>query len=327
MKAIILKKFGGPEVLEVGEVSQPEPGPEQILVRVKACALNRADLLQRRGKYAPPPGESDILGLEIAGDVAQLGANVKDYKIGERVFGLVASGAYAEYCLLDQGMAMRIPEKFSYPEAASISEAFLTAQEAVFTLGQLQPKESILIHAGGSGVGSAAIQLARQVGAKIFTTTSDETKSAKITAFGADEILNYKNQDFAAEILRFTHNEGVNVIIDFVGAEYLAQHLRLLQTAGRMTLVGMMGGSKTEIDINLILVKRLQLKGLMMRLRPLAEKRLITQHFQEKWLPLFSNGKLVPVIDSVFDYKDVQAAHKHMESNRNVGKIILNFAE
>ena len=327
MKAIILKKFGGPEVLEVSEIPQPEPGPEQILVRVKACALNRADLLQRRGKYAPPAGESDILGLEIAGNIALLGANVKNFKIGERIFGLVASGAYAEYCLLDQGMAMRIPEKFSYQEAASIPEAFLTAQEAVFTLGQLQPKESILIHAGGSGVGSAAIQLARQVDAKIFTTTSDETKFAKISAFGADEILNYKKQDFAAEIFRLTNDEGVDVIIDFVGAVYLAQHLRLLQTAGRMTLVGAMGGNKSEIDIDPIRVKRLQIKGLMMRFRPLAEKRLITQHFQEKWLPLFNNGKLVPVIDTVFDYQEVQAAHEHMENNRNVGKIILNFNE
>ncbi len=325
MKAILLKKFGGPEVLEVGEIPEPTPGPEQILVRVRACALNRADLLQRRGKYAPPPGESDILGLEIAGEVAALGGNVKNFKMGEKVFGLVASGAYAEYCLLDQGMAMRIPERFSFQTAASIPEAFLTAQEAVFTLGQLQPKESILIHAGGSGVGSAAIQLARCVDAKIFATTSDETKFTKITAFGADEILNYKKQDFAAEILRLTNNEGVNVIIDFVGAEYLTQHLQLLQTAGRMTLVGMMGGSKTEIDISMLLAKRLQLKGLMMRMRPLAEKRLITQHFQEKWLPLFNTGRLFPVIDSVFNYHDVQAAHRHMESNRNVGKIILTF--
>jgi putative PIG3 family NAD(P)H quinone oxidoreductase len=327
MQAIQLKNFGGPEVLEIGDIPQPLPGPEQILVRVKACALNRADLLQRRGNYAPPPGESDILGLEIAGVVAALGANVKDFQMSEKVFGLVASGAYAEYCLLDQGMAMRIPDKFSYQEAAAIPEAFLTAQEAVFTLGNLQSHESILIHAGGSGVGSAAIQLARQVDAVIYTTTSDESKFAKITSFGADEILNYKKQDFGAAILRLTNNKGVNVIIDFVGAKYLAQHLRILQTAGRMTLVGMMGGNKTEIDIKEILVKRLQLKGLMMRTRPLAEKRLITQHFQKKWLPLFSNGKLVPVIDSVFHYTDVQAAHSHMENNRNVGKIILNFAE
>jgi putative PIG3 family NAD(P)H quinone oxidoreductase len=325
MRAITLKNFGGPDVLTQTTVPQPVPAANQILVHVKACGLNRADLLQRRGKYPPPTGESDILGLEIAGNIAAMGADVSGFGVGEKVFGLVAGGAYADYCLIDQGSAMPIPENFSYVEAAAIPEAFLTAQEAVFTLGQLQPNESILIHAGGSGVGSAAIQLARQLDAVIYTTAGSAEKIAKIKNFGADYIFNYKEQDFAEEIMLLTENHGVNVIIDFIGAEYFMQHLRILSTKGRMSLVGLMRGTKAEADLGLIHQKRLQIKGLVMRRQTLAEKRRITQHFAQHWLPLFVSGKLKPVIDSVFPFTEVQAAHEHMENNLNVGKIILNF--
>jgi putative PIG3 family NAD(P)H quinone oxidoreductase len=325
MKAITLKEFGAPDVLQISDIPQPLPANGQILVHVKAAGLNRADLLQRRGHYPPPAGESDILGMEIAGNIVAMGADVTGFGIGEKVFGLVASGGYAEYCLIDHLMAMPVPENFNYVEAAAIPEAFLTAQEAVFTLGQLQAGESILIHAGGSGVGSAAIQLARQVGAKIFTTTSVEKKYARIKAFGAHEIFNYKTQDFAAELLCVTDGDGVNVIVDFVGADYFARHLQILKIGGRMTVVGLMGGTKTEIDMSILQRKRLQIKGLAMRTRPLAEKRALTKHFQEKWLPLFLEGKLRPVVDTVFPYTEVKKAHEYMETNSNVGKIILSF--
>jgi putative PIG3 family NAD(P)H quinone oxidoreductase len=325
MRAITLNTFGGPEVLTQTVMPQPIPGPNQLLVQVKACGLNRADLLQRRGKYPPPPGESDILGLEMAGNITAMGKDAEGFGIGERVFGLVGSGAYAEYCLIDQGSAMPIPQHFSYIDAAAIPEAFLTAQEAVFTLGQLLPYESILIHAGGSGVGSAAIQLARQVNATIYTTTGSLGKMAKIKSFGADHIFNYKEQDFMAEIFQATQNRGVNVIIDFIGAEYLAQHLQLLQTDGRMSLVGLMRGRTAEVDLGLIHTKRLQLKGLTMRSRSLEEKERITRHFQQKWLPLFVSGQLKPVVDSIFPIHRVQGAHEYMESNLNIGKIILSF--
>ncbi len=323
MRAITLNNFGGPEVLILSEIPQPIPGPEQLLVHVKAFALNRADLLQRRGKYPPPPGESDILGMEIAGQVVAMGSAVKDFGIGEKVFGLVGSGAYAEYCLIDQGMAMPIPLHLSYEQAAAIPEAFLTAQEAVFTLGELQKNQSILIHAGASGVGSAAIQLAKQVHATVFTTTGSSEKITQIKNFGADAVLNYKEQDFAAEILRLTNNRGVNVIVDFVGAKYFSQHMQILQRDGHLTLVGMMGGSSVEFDLDVIRRNQLQIKGLAMRTHTIAEKRQFTAQFKKHWLHLFEKGKLKPVVDSVFDMTEIRAAHERMENNLNVGKIVV----
>lgn len=323
MQAITLKNFGGPEVLSISNLPQPIPGPEQVLVHVKACGLNRADLLQRRGKYPPPAGASDILGLEIAGQVVAMGANVSGFGSGEKVFGLVAGGAYAEYCLIDQGSLMPMPENLSYTDAAAIPEAFLTAQEAMFSLGQLQKHESILIHAGASGVGSAAIQLAKQMQATVYTTVSSQEKLQKIKNLGADAVINYKQEDFAAEIMRLSDNRGVDVIIDFIGASYFAQHIKILKPCGRLVLVGLMGGAKTEINLDQIHMKRLQIKGLVMRTRSLADKRLLTQHFQKHWLPLFTNDKLKPVIDSIYPFSEVQAAHERMENNLNVGKIIL----
>jgi putative PIG3 family NAD(P)H quinone oxidoreductase len=325
MHVITMKEIGGPEVLSVIQSPQVIPGPDQLLIHVKAAGLNRADLLQRRGRYDPPPGESDILGMEIAGQVVGMGANVDGFGIGEKVFGLVGSGGYAEYCLLNQGLAMPIPEKLSYVEAAGIAEAFLTAQEAVCTLGQLHKSEAILIHAGGSGVGSAALQLAHLIGATLFTTTSSPEKYERIKEFGNPTIINYKEQDFATEIMRLTDNRGVNVIIDFIGARYLAQHLQILQTSGRLSMVGMMGGNEATINLESILRKRLQIKGLMMRNRPIAEKRFITQQFKKTWLPFFETGLLKPIIDRVFPFAEAAAAHAYMESNKNVGKIILSM--
>lgn len=320
MRAITLKHFGDPDVLVVSERPIPTPEANQLLVRVKASALNRADLLQRRGKYPPPPGESDILGLEIAGEVAALGADVTNFNVGDRVCGLVGGGAYAEYCLIDHKVAMPIPTHLSFTEAAAIPEAFLTANEAIFTLGNLQQNDSILIHAGGSGVGSAGIQLAHQVNARVFTTIGSPEKMEKVKRLHPEKIINYKQQDFAIEI-----PEGVHVIIDFIGASYLSQNLHTLKPNGRLVCVGLMGGSKTEIDLSRVQTLMLQIKGLRMRTRSLAEKREITQRFQERWLPLFQDGKLTPVIDSVFEFENVKAAHQHMESNANVGKIVLTI--
>jgi putative PIG3 family NAD(P)H quinone oxidoreductase len=325
MHAITLKSFGDPSVLTLSQIPQPLPGPDDLLIKVAASALNRADLLQRRGHYPPPPGASEILGMEIAGEIVGMGENVTGFGTGEKVFGLVSGGGYSEYCLLNQDMAMQIPPHLNYIEAAAIPEAFMTAQEAVFTLGQLQPGETILIHAGGSGVGSAAIQMAKQIHATIYTTTGSPEKLAKIKNFGATEIFNYHHQDFAAEILRASEQRGVNVIVDFIGAKYFPHHLAILQPGGRLIQVGLMGGKKAEIDLGLMLDKWLQIKGLRMRTRPLKEKQAITERFKNIWLPLFSTGKLTPVIDSIFPFADVKQAHEHMENNTNVGKIILSF--
>lgn len=321
MRAITAREFGEPDVLSITEVPKPVLQPQQLLVKVKAAALNRADLLQRRGKYPPPVGESPILGLEMAGEVAEIGDQVTDYKIGDRVFGLVGSGAYAEYCPIDQKVAWPLPEVFSFVEAAAIPEAFLTANEALFTLGNLQKNEVVLIHAGGSGVGTAAIQLAKNKGATVITTVGSNNKIARVKALGADFVINYNTDDFATLIPTLTSH--LDVIIDFVGARYLAPHLDLLNHQGRLICVGLMGGTTASILLDQILRKRLQIKGLVMRTRSLPEKRTLAHHFKETLLPLFMQKQIYPVIDKVFPFIEVAAAHQYMENNTNVGKIVL----
>ncbi len=325
MKAVILKGFGGPEVLTLTDVPKPVPGPQQLLVRVHATALNRADMLQRRGKYPPPPGESEILGMEIAGEIAEIGSEVSDFKIGQRVFGLVGGGGYAEYCLIDPAMAMSIPDNWPYTEAAAVPEVFFTANETVFVLGDLKSGESILIHAAGSGVGTAAVQMAHYVGATVYGTAGGIEKIDRIISLGATAVINYKTADFVAEIMRLTQNQGVDVIEDFIGADYFARNLSLLKTAGRLIEVGLMGGSRTEIDLSLILSKRLQIKGSMMRMRSLEDKRAITKRFQERWLPVLITGKIKPIIHAVLPLEKVAEAHQLMESNQNFGKIVLTI--
>lgn len=320
MRAIILNQFGGPEVLNISEIEKPIPSEEQLLVEIKATALNRADLLQRRGKYPPPEGESNIPGIEIAGIVVKIGTKVTDFKVGDRIFGLVGSGGYAEYCLIDQKVALPVPDQLNFIEAAAIPEAFLTAMESLFTLGDLQQNETILIHAGASGVGSAAIQLAKQLNAYVYTTIGAYEKIAKVKALGADQVIQYKNEDFANII-----KKPVDIIIDFIGGNYLSRHLNILNIKGRLICVGLMGGTKAEIDLRLVQSKRLQIKGLIMRSRPLQEKREIAAHFKNLWLPLFKNQQLKPVVDSVFSFDQIKKAHNYMESNANVGKIVIEM--
>jgi putative PIG3 family NAD(P)H quinone oxidoreductase len=324
MQVITCKSFGEPDVLCIENVPVPTPLPHQLLVRVKATALNRADILQRRGKYAPPMGESNVFGLEIAGVVEERGQNVTDFKIGDRVFGLVGSGGYAEHCIIDSQMAWPIPTNLSFVEAAAIPEAFLTANEALFTLGNLQSNESVLVHAGASGVGTAAIQLAKNNGATVFTTVGHVEKIVKVKKLGADKIIHYKEEDFAIEIEK---QQGVDVIIDFIGARYFESHLAILKPSGRLICVGMMGGAKTNIDLNVIIKKQLQIKGLIMRARSIEDKRKISQHFAKTGLSLLATGKIHPVVDRIFPFHEVKAAHSYMESNVNVGKIILQIAE
>lgn len=323
MFAITHKRFGDPEVLNLDEVPTPQPGAGQILVRVHATALNRADLLQRRGHYPPPPGDSEILGLELAGEVAALGDDVKHWSVGQRVFGLVGGGAYAQYCVMDAQMAMVIPENLSYQEAAAIPEAFFTANETLFTLGELKKDESVLIHAAGSGVGTAGVQMAHYVGAKVYGTTGSAEKIQKLRQLGIDACINYKTQDFVSEIKKITRDEGVNVVEDFIGAKYFAQNLSILKPEGRLILVGLMGGSKTDIDLNEVLRRRLQIKGSVLRTRSLADKRTITQRFYQRWLPALAKGEIKPIIHAVMSWQKVKAAHEMMEANQNFGKIVL----
>ena len=323
MQAVTVTAPGGPEVLRVTTVPDPVPAPEQILVHVRATALNRADVMQRLGQYPPPPGESDILGLELAGEVEAVGAAVTDLAPGDRVFGLVGSGGYAEKAVIDARMAMPIPSAWSFVQAAAVPEVFFTAQETIFTLAGLKKGETLLIHAAASGVGTAGIQMARETGARIFVTAGSAEKIQRCLELGATAGCNYKERDFADWVKEVTNGQGVDVIEDFIGAAYWDRNLRSLKTGGRLVLVGLMGGAKVEANLGLIMTKRLQVFGSVLRSRPLADKIAITQRFRTNWLPLLAAGRITPVVDRVFPIDQVADAHRYMEENRNFGKIIL----
>jgi len=323
MQAITVSAPGGPEVLRLTTVPDPTPTAEQILVRVWATALNRADVMQRMGQYPPPPGESDILGLELAGEVEAVGTAVKDFVPGDCVFGLVGSGGYAEKAVIAARMAMPIPANWSFVEAAAVPEVFLTANETLFTLGQLAPGETVLIHAGASGVGTAGIQMARYIGAQVFATAGSPEKVERITALGAEVGINYKTEDFAARVRELTTRAGVELIQDFIGAAYWQRNLQCLKVGGRLVLVGLMGGAKVEADLGLILRQRLHIIGSVMRSQSLESKIAITQRFRERWLPLLAQGHIRPIIDTSLPLAEAAAAHQYMEDNRNVGKIML----
>ena len=323
MRAIIQIGDGGPGVLQLGEVPAPIPTATQLLVDVHAAALNRADLIQRRGGYPPPPGESEILGLEIAGTVAAGGRAVEGVSEGDRVFGLVGGGGYAAQAVIDYRMAMPIPDGWSFEEAAAVPEVFFTANENIFTLGKLAAGETILIHAGGSGVGTAGIQISHHVGANVFVTAGTPEKIHKCKTLGASEGIPYKTTDFVADIEQLTDGEGVDVVLDFIGAPYLERNLSVLKTEGRLLQVGLMGGATADIDLGTLMRKRLKMIGSVMRPQSIDEKIAITQRFVDRWLPEFKRGALKPVIDSIFPLAEARQAHTYMETNRNFGKIIL----
>ncbi|MEZ4771911.1 MAG: NAD(P)H-quinone oxidoreductase [Bacteroidia bacterium] len=323
MKAILINHFGGPDVLQLGEFETPVPGPFEILIKVTSTALNRADILQREGKYPPPPGASTIPGLEISGTVAALGKNATHWKKGDLVCGLLAGGGYAEYVVLHQDLAMPVPPNIDLISAAAIPEVFLTAFQALDWLADLQSGESVLIHAGGSGVGTAAIQIAREKGARVFATASTSKHSACIK-LGAEKVIDYKNENFESVIREITGGLGVQVILDFLAAPYFQQNLNALSMDGRMVMLALMGGPSAEkINLAPILGKRLQIMGSTLRSRPLDYKIALTRAFSDFALPLLESGRLTPVIDRIFDWKEVCDAHRFMESNQNTGKILL----
>jgi putative PIG3 family NAD(P)H quinone oxidoreductase len=324
MQAITFATPGGPEVLRLTTVPDPAPTAEQVLVRVRATALNRADTLQRKGAYPPPPGESDILGLELAGEVEAVGAAVKNAKPGDRVCALVGGGGYAEKAVVDERMLIPIPQGWSFTDAAAVPEVFFTAQETMFTLGGLTSGETVLIHAAASGVGTAGIQMAREVGARVLVTAGSAEKLQRCLDLGAHAGCNYKERDFAEWVQEVTNKQGVDLIEDFIGAAYWERNLRSLKTCGRLVLVGTMGGVKVETSLMLIMSKRLQIFGSVLRARPLAEKIEVTQRFCERWLPLLAAGRIKPIVDKVFPLAQATDAHRYMEENRNVGKIILS---
>lgn len=323
MRAVTFRGAGGVEVLAISEVPRPEPGPEELLVRVRAAALNRADTLQRSGEYQAPEGVSPIPGVEIAGEVAGWGEGVSGFALGDRVCGLVGGGGYAEYCPLDHQMALPVPEGWSFAEAVTVPEAFYTADTTLFEIGRLSAGETVLIHAGGSGVGSACLQLAREAGARVLTTVGSREKADKALALGAHEAILYKEQDFVAESLRLTGGEGVDLVEDFVGGAYLLRNLEVLRELGRLIQVGVLTENLAQIDLDVVLFKRLTIRGTVMRPLPLADKRAIAARFRRRWWPLFLDRRLRPVVDAVIPFEEVARAHQRMEADLHFGKIVL----
>jgi putative PIG3 family NAD(P)H quinone oxidoreductase len=325
VKAVVVSEPGGPEKLQLVDLPDPVPGPGQVAIEIHASALNRADLLQRRGSYPPPPGTTDILGLECAGVVSELGPGTSgSVRIGDRVMVLLGGGGYAERVVVPEALTMKIPDGLGFESAAAIPEAFLTAREALFVAGSTRRNESVLIHAAAGGVGSAAVQLARAHGARIFATAGGATKGDWVRALGADRVIDYKTQDFAAVIKAETQGRGVDVILDFIGAAYAEQHAACLAPLGRQVLVGVMGGAQASVNLARLLQRRQSLIGVVMRSRSVEEKIELTRAFVRLSLPLFADGRLKPLVDSVFPLSDVARAHQRMEANENLGKIVLS---
>ena len=324
MKAVVVSEPGGPEKLRLVELPDPAPGSGEIAIEIHASALNRADLLQRRGLYPPPPGTTDILGLECSGVVSAIGTGCTGaLKLGERVMVLLAGGGYAERVVVPEALAMKVPSALSFEEAAAIPEAFLTAREAMLVSGALGAGEAVLIHAAAGGVGSAAVQMARAMGARVFATAGGALKCDWVRRLGADVAIDYKSQDFAVVIGEQTAGRGVDVILDFVGAAYAEQHAACLAARGRHVLIGVLGGAQATINLARLMHKRQSLIGIVMRARSPQEKIELTRAFERTHLPLFADGRLKPMVDSVFPLSDVAQAHEHMEGNQNLGKIVL----
>jgi putative PIG3 family NAD(P)H quinone oxidoreductase len=326
MKALRISRPGGPEVLQVADVPPPEPKHGELLVRVRAAGLNRADTLQRRGHYPPPPGyPEDIPGLEYAGEVAVLGPQARHYRVGQRVFGLTGGGAQAEYLVIPEALALPTPDGLSDRDAGAIPEAYITADDALFTQGSLAPGETVLVHAVGSGVGIAAMQIAHVLGCKVFGTSRTPEKLARALELGLDDAIDVSTQLFDDAVMRATHGRGVDLVIDFVGADYLDRNLNALALKGRLVFVSTLSGADAQLVISVLMRKRLRLVGTMLRNRPLDEKIAATRAFAERVLPLLANGAIKAPIDRVYPLAQAADAHRRMEENKNFGKIVFEI--
>jgi putative PIG3 family NAD(P)H quinone oxidoreductase len=327
MKAVTIARHGSVDGLEIQEVDTPSaPTADRVRVRVRAAALNRADILQRRGIYPAPPGFSqDIPGLEFAGEVDQVGAEVRAWKPGQRVFGIIGGGAQAEFVLIPENQLAEIPATLDWPEAAAVPEAFITAHDALFTQAKLQMGESVLVHAAGSGVGTAAIQLARAAGARVYGSSRTPDKLERAKPYGlSHSVVVGANADILVEaVQRWTNGNGVDVILDLVGAGYLEVNLKALSPKGRMMLVGTTSGSKATFDFSTVMSKRLSLRGTVLRARSAEEKAKATRLFAAHVVPLLADGTVRPVIDGVYKMEQIREAHARLESNESFGKIVV----
>ncbi len=326
MRAVVLRSHGGPDVLQFEDVASPVIGEQDVLVTVAATALNRADLLQRMGFYPNPfPSGPEIPGLEFAGTVTAIGEKVTAWSVGNRVMGITSGGAYAEQLAIHERQAMAVPSGMSLQDAAGIPEVFITAWDALVVQGGLTSGRWAMVHAGASGVGTAAIQICKAIGARIVVTCSGGKVDA-CRALGADVVVDYGSQDFVAEVAAATGGAGVDVILDVIGGDYVERNIASLAVKGHIIQVGVMAGKPVPLNIGLLLGKRASITGTVLRARPLEEKIAISQRFASEMLPLFATGQLKPVIDSVYAFADIASAHEYMASNGNVGKIVITVA-
>jgi NADPH2:quinone reductase len=324
MKAIVIGRFGGPEVLELREVAEPAPARGEVRVRVRATAVNRADLLQRAGAYpAPPDAPQDIPGIEFAGEIDAIGEGVADLAPGDRVFGLCGGGAYAEALVVHGRALARIPDGLSFTDAAAVPEAFITAWDAMVAQARLGAGERVLIHAAGSGVGTAAVQIARAVGARSVGTARTRGKLEQARALGLDDAVLVEGGGFAAAVMAATGGHGADVVLELVGGAYLGEDLACVAPRARIVLVGLLAGARAELDLARMLHKRVQVIGTVLRSRPLEEKIVAAQQLARHLAPLFARGALRPVVDRVLPLAQAAAAHAHVASNAGFGKVVL----
>lgn len=324
MRAIVIAKPGGPEVLELRDVPTPEPSRGEVRVRIHATAVNRADLLQRMGVYPAPAGSpADIPGLELAGEVDAVGADVTSLAVGDRVFGIVGGGAYAEYLTVHARALSRMPDGMSFTDGAAVPEAFLTAWDAMVTQGRLSAGETVLVHAAGSGVGTAAIQIAKAIGARSIGTARTADKLERAKPLGLDVGIVADGAKFAAAVLEQTGGRGVDVVVELVGGAYVPQDLACLALQGRVVVVGMMAGNQVDFDLGVLMRKRAEVRGTMLRSRPLEEKIFAARALERHLVPLFARGALVPIVDRVLPLAQAGEAHRIMQGNTTFGKVVL----
>jgi putative PIG3 family NAD(P)H quinone oxidoreductase len=323
MIAIEIREPGGPEVLVPVERPTPQPAAGEVLINVAAAGVNRPDVLQRRGKYPPPPGASDIPGLEVAGTITAIGDGVPGWHVGDEVCALVAGGGYAEYCVAPAPQCLTIPRGLDLTAAAAIPETFFTVWTNVFDRGRLKPGESILVHGGSSGIGTTAIQLARALGSRVFATAGSAEKCAACERLGAERCINYRDTDFVAAIKELTGGRGVDVVLDMVAGDYVPRNLEVLAMEGRLVQIGTLGGQKAEINVHVIMQRRLTFTGSTLRVRPIADKAIIAAAVRDQVWPLIESGAVKPIVHATFPLREAAAAHRLMESSTHIGKIVL----
>ncbi len=326
MKAITITTPGGPEVLKIEESPLPQPGPDDVLIKVAAAGVNRADIYQRQGNYKAPDGlPQHIPGLEVAGTIEQCGANVTRWKVGDKVCALLGGGGYAEYCVAPAGNCLPLPDGFTFEEGAALPEVYFTIWSNLYDRAKLQPGESLLVHGGSSGIGTAAIQLGAAMGNTVYVTAGSDDKCMFCEQLGATKAINYKKQNFGDEIIEVTKGTGVNVILDMVGGPYLQHNLECLAPEGRLVYINTMLGRTGEVDLGLIMHKRLTVTGSTLRSRETAFKDAIARSLEEKVWPMLNAGKIKPVIHAVYQAEDAPTAHQVMEESSHIGKIIIRF--